>query len=96
MICGPTLTPSSALVAQTTIEQQLKDRAIPYTLQYPASSGPGAPKSSSAVAGMVPTLTVNTADLLKDGRAADVAMPRVYMQIRDWWKGGKCQVCEGF
>ena len=74
------------------IEQQLKDRGIPYILQYPAASGPGAPLSSSAVAGMVPTLAVNARDLLKDGRAADVAMPRVFMQIRDWWKGGKCQV----
>jgi mediator of RNA polymerase II transcription subunit 14 len=41
---------------------------------------------------MVPTLAVNTIDLLKDPRAADVAMPRVYMQIQDWWKGGKCHV----
>ncbi|RSH89438.1 mediator complex subunit [Saitozyma podzolica] len=82
----------NALVSQTIIEQQLKDRAIPYTLQYPPASGPGAPKSGSAVAGMVPTLAVNTIDLLKDPRAADVAMPRVYMQIQDWWKGGKCHV----
>lgn len=85
---------TSALVSQTIIEQQLKDRAIPYTLQYPPASGPGAPKSGSAVAGMVPTLAVNTIDLLKDPRAADVAMPRVYMQIQDWWKGGKCHVGE--
>ncbi len=41
---------------------------------------------------MVPTLCVKARDLLKDGRAADVAMPKVYMRIRDWWKGGKCQV----
>lgn len=74
------------------MEQQLKDRSIPYTLQYPRKSGAGAPVSASAVAGMVPILCVNARDLLKDGRAADVAMPKVFMQIRDWWKGGKCQV----
>jgi mediator of RNA polymerase II transcription subunit 14 len=41
---------------------------------------------------MIPTLAVLTRDLLKDDRAAEVALPRVYMQIKDWWKGGKCQV----
>ncbi|ORX34998.1 hypothetical protein BD324DRAFT_603832 [Kockovaella imperatae] len=83
---------SNALVAQTIIEQQLKDRSIPYTLQYPPITGKGAPKSSSAVAGMIPALCVNTRDLLKDARVAEVAMPRVYIQIRDWWKGHQCQV----
>ena len=41
---------------------------------------------------MIPTVCVKARDLLKDGRAADVAMPNVYMQIAHWWKGGKCQV----
>jgi mediator of RNA polymerase II transcription subunit 14 len=85
----------SALVAQTIVEQQLKDRSIPYTLQYPPTAGPGAPTSPSAVAGMVPTLCVKAKDLLKDGRAAEVAMPRVFIQIRDWWKGGQCHVSAG-
>ncbi|ORY27374.1 hypothetical protein BCR39DRAFT_589263 [Naematelia encephala] len=83
---------ANALVAQTIVEQQLKDRSIPYSLHYPPASGSGSPRSSSAVAGMVPTLLVDAGDLLKDGRAADVAMPRVYMQIREWWKGDKCSV----
>lgn len=83
---------SNALVAQTIVEQQLKDRAIPHTLQYPPTSGPGAPKSKSAVAGMIPTLVVNARDLLKDGRASDVARPKVFMQIKDWWKSGQCSV----
>lgn len=44
------------------------------------------------VSSMVPTLVVRSADLLKDGRAVDVAMPNVFLQITDWWKGGKCKV----
>ncbi|KAK4683698.1 mediator of RNA polymerase II transcription subunit 14, partial [Tremellales sp. Uapishka_1] len=83
---------ANALVAQTIVEQQLKDRSIPYTQQYPPSTGSGAPRSLSAVAGMIPTLSVDTKDLLQDPRATEVAMPKVFMQIRDWWKGGKCQV----
>jgi len=55
-------------------------------------SGPNAPRSSSAVAGMIATIVVKVEDLLQDGRAAEVAMPLVYLQIKDWWKGGKCQV----
>lgn len=82
----------SALVAQSIIESQLKSRSIPYILSLPPTSGPGAPRSRSAIAGLVPTFTVNSADLLKDGKAGDVAMPRVYLQIKDWWKGGKCSV----
>ncbi|OCF71301.1 hypothetical protein I204_07928 [Kwoniella mangroviensis CBS 8886] len=86
---------SNALVAQTLIEQQLKERNIPFNAQYPPTSGPGAPRSSSALAGMVPTICVDVGDLLRDGKtgaAADVAMPKVGMQIEDWWKGGRCEV----
>jgi mediator of RNA polymerase II transcription subunit 14 len=74
------------------VEQQLKDRSIPYAKRYPEVTGPKAPQSSSAVAGMIPTIVVHVKDLLQDHRAAEVAMPRVYLQIKDWWKGGKCQV----
>ena len=72
------------------VEQQLKDRSIPYTLQYPPISGKGAAASPSTVAGMIPTICANVNDLLKVGRANDVALPRVHIQLRDWWKGGKC------
>lgn len=41
---------------------------------------------------MVPTIVVSVKDLLKDDKMADVAMPKVFMQIKDWWNGGKCQV----
>lgn len=82
---------SSVLVAQTIVEHQLKDRQIPYTLRYPASTS-SLHGSSSVVSRMVPTLVIRSADLLKDGRAMDVAMPNVFMQITDWWKGQKCQV----
>lgn len=41
---------------------------------------------------MIATIVVKVEDLLQDGRAAEVAMPLVYLQIKDWWKGGKCQV----
>ena len=85
----------NALVAQTTVEQQLKDRSVPYFIQYPPSSGPGAPTSSSAVAGMVPTLCVLAKDLLRGGNVTDVAMPKVFMQIKNWWTGGRCQVSFG-
>ena len=88
---GHTLT-VSALVAQTIVEQQLKDRSIPHTLQYPPSTGPGSARSPSAVAGMVPTICVNVHDLLKDRRASDTAQPKVYIQLKDWWKGEKCKV----
>nr|XP_019048596.1 hypothetical protein I302_02368 [Kwoniella bestiolae CBS 10118]OCF27526.1 hypothetical protein I302_02368 [Kwoniella bestiolae CBS 10118] len=86
---------SNALVAQTIIEQQLKERNIPFTAQYPPTTGPGAPRSSSALAGLVPTICVDVRDLLRDGKtgaAADVAMPKVGMQIENWWKGGRCEV----
>jgi mediator of RNA polymerase II transcription subunit 14 len=83
---------SSAMVAQSILEQQLKDRSIPYTLQAPPATGPGAPQSRAAVAGMVPALVMNVADLLKDPRAAEVARSKVYMQLKGWWKGGKCTV----
>jgi mediator of RNA polymerase II transcription subunit 14 len=82
----------SASVAKILVEQQLKDRSIPFTEKLPELSGPNAPRSLSAVAGMVATIVVKVEDLLQDGRAAEVAMPLVYLQIKDWWKGGKCQV----
>ncbi|KAK8844610.1 hypothetical protein IAR55_006457 [Kwoniella newhampshirensis] len=89
----------NALVAQTIVEQQLKDRSIPYTQQYPPASGPGAPRSASPLAGMVPTVCVDVGDLLRGGvkgggggAALEVAMPRVCLQIEGWWKGGQCEV----
>lgn len=82
----------SALVAQSIIESQLKARAIPFNLHFPPTTGPAAPKSRSPIAGMIPTFVVHAADLLKDGRADDVAMPKVYMQIKEWWTGSKCSV----
>ncbi|OCF33140.1 hypothetical protein I316_05185 [Kwoniella heveanensis BCC8398] len=87
---------SNALVAQAIIEQQLKERSIPYTIQYPPATGPGAPRSTSALAGMVPTVCVDVRDLLRDGKsggaAVEVALPKVGMQIENWWKGGICEV----
>ena len=84
------------MVAQSILEQQLKDRSIPYTMQLPASAGPGAPGSRAAIAGMVPALVINVADLLKDPRAAEVARAKVYMHLKGWWKGGICTVsCTG-
>lgn len=83
---------TSALVAQMLVEQQLKDRSIPYVKRYPEATGPSAPLSSSAVAGMIPTIKVETENLLQDHRAAEVAMPHVFLQLKDWWKGGTCQV----
>jgi mediator of RNA polymerase II transcription subunit 14 len=81
------------MVAQSILEQQLKDRAIPYNLQMPPTSGSGAPQSRAAIAGMIPSLVMNVGDLLKDPRAAEVARSKVYMQLKGWWKGGKCSVC---
>lgn len=87
---------NSGLVAQTIVEQQLKDRSIPYTLKYPPAVGStseaAAAKSTSAVAGMIPTIEVDVKDLLKDRRASDVANPKVLIQLKDWWNGGKCKV----
>jgi mediator of RNA polymerase II transcription subunit 14 len=83
-------------VAQTIVEQQLKDRSIPYSLKYPPATGEtaeaGAAKSTSAVAGMIPTIEVDVHDLLRDRRASDVANPKVLIQLKDWWNGGKCKV----
>ena len=73
------------------VEQQLKDRAIPYSEQYPRPPSESS-HTSSAIAGLIPNIVVNAKDLLNDGRAADVAMPKVFLQIKDWWKAGKCQV----
>jgi len=83
---------ANALVAQTIVEQQLKNRSIPYTLQYPPPSGQAAALSKSPIAGMIPSIVVQSSNLLKDDRAADVAAPKVYLQIKDWWKAGKCKV----
>nr|XP_018266491.1 uncharacterized protein I303_00466 [Kwoniella dejecticola CBS 10117]OBR88649.1 hypothetical protein I303_00466 [Kwoniella dejecticola CBS 10117] len=90
---------SNALVAQTIIENQLKERNIPFTAQYPSaiqsSSGASSTRSTSALAGMVPTICVDVRDLLRDGKrgaAVDVAMPKVGMQIENWWTGGRCEV----
>lgn len=80
----------NALVAQTIVEQQLKDRGIPYVPRYPDESDFPAPFSRSALAGMVPYICVNASDLFKDGRATDVAAPQVYFVLKDWWKGSKC------
>lgn len=52
-------------------------------------------RASSAIAGLIPNIVVNAKDLLNDGRAADVAMPKVFLQIKDWWKADKCQVSQG-
>lgn len=82
----------NALVAQTMIEQQLKDRGIPYTTHFPDDSDFPTPRSRSALAGMVPYICVNASDLFKDGRAAEVASPKVFLVINDWWQGAKCSV----
>lgn len=82
----------NALVAQTIVEQQLKDRGIPYVPRYPDESDFPAPFSRSALAGMVPYICVNASDLFKDGRATEVAAPQVYFVLRDWWMGSKCSV----
>lgn len=73
------------------MEQQLKDRAIPYAEQYPRAAASGDEKAMG-IAGLIPNIVVNAKDLLNDGRAAEVAMPKVFLQIKDWWKGDKCQV----
>ncbi|ODO09076.1 hypothetical protein I350_02675 [Cryptococcus amylolentus CBS 6273] len=92
---------SNALVAQNIVEQQLKDRSIPYTSVFPPPSGPASPKSNSPLAGMIPTLCVDVRDLLRSlGRkgagageaAVDVAFPKVWLQIEGWWDGGFCEV----
>ncbi|EKD02252.1 hypothetical protein A1Q2_03399 [Trichosporon asahii var. asahii CBS 8904] len=82
----------NALVAQTIVEQQLKDRGIPYIPRYPDESDFPAPFSRSALAGMVPYICVNASELFKDGRATEVAAPQVYFVLKDWWKGSKCSV----
>ncbi|KAL1409660.1 mediator complex subunit [Vanrija albida] len=82
----------NALVAQTMVEQQLKDRGIPYTTHFPEDTDFPSPRSRSALAGMVPNLCVNASDLFKDGRTAEVAAPKVFLVINDWWKGAKCSV----
>ncbi|TXT06056.1 hypothetical protein VHUM_03529 [Vanrija humicola] len=82
----------NALVAQTMVEQQLKDRGIPYTTHFPEETDFPSPRSRSALAGMVPNLCVNASDLFKDGRTAEVAAPKVFLVINDWWKGAKCSV----
>lgn len=82
----------NALVAQTMVEQQLKDRGIPYTTQFPDEADFAVPRSRSALAGMVPILCVNASHLFKDGRAAEVASPKVFLVIKDWWTGTQCSV----
>lgn len=82
----------NALVAQTMVEQQLKDRGIPYTIHFPDDSDFPTARSRSALAGMVPYLCANASDLFKDGRSAEVASPKVFLVINDWWKGAKCSV----
>ncbi|WVQ74051.1 hypothetical protein IAR50_003633 [Cryptococcus sp. DSM 104548] len=92
---------SNALVAQNIVEQQLKDRSIPYTSVFPPSTGPASPRSDSPLAGMIPTLCVDIRDLLRSlGRkgagageaAVDVALPKVWLQIEGWWDGKLCEV----
>ncbi|CAK9786479.1 hypothetical protein CC85DRAFT_270293 [Cutaneotrichosporon oleaginosum] len=82
----------NALVAQTMVEQQLKDRGIPYTAQFPDEDDFAVPRSRSALAGMVPNLCVNASHLFKDGRAAEVASPKVFLVIKNWWSGSQCNV----
>lgn len=83
----------SARVAHLKVEQQFKDRGIPYTLVFPPASSEAATAAKrSEVTHLIPSFCVNAKDLLKDGRAVDVAMPNVAMQIRGWWKSGPCQV----
>jgi mediator of RNA polymerase II transcription subunit 14 len=82
----------NALVAQTMVEQQLKDRGIPYTTQFPDENDFAVPRSRSALAGMVPNICVNASHLFKDGRAAEVASPKVFLVIKNWWSGRECNV----
>lgn len=88
------LTTTSARVAHLKVEQQFKDRGIPYTLVFPPPTKTGVDQkiADSRVIHLIPSFCVNAKDLLKDGRAVDVAMPNVAMQIRGWWKSGPCQV----
>ena len=83
---------ASASAALDLIQNQLKARSIPYTLQQDTSGNRALKGATMPMAGLLPTICLQSVDLLKEDRAADVAMPRIYMNLKSWWEGGKCQV----
>lgn len=114
---------SSARVAHTRVEQQLKARGIAYTHVSPLSSPPSSlggiglgmgmvahPTNNplgiqngiqtdparaihSSLASCVPTLCVQSKDILSGVPAAEAAMPNIRIIPINWWSTDrKCQV----
>lgn len=86
----------SARVSHTKVEQQLKSRGIPYTNVSPSVSPDimrDIPRGiHSSLASSVPTLCVQSKDILSGVPAAEAAMPNIRVIPVNWWSDQKCQV----
>ncbi|KAI0068848.1 MED14-domain-containing protein [Artomyces pyxidatus] len=80
-----------ARVAHTKVEQQFKANQIPYTHVYPSSPamGPILPSSlkhlHSSLSQTIPTLCVQSADILSGSPAFEAAMPNIRVIPLSWW-----------
>lgn len=96
--CDEYLTSSrnfSARVAYTKVEKQFKLRAIPYTHVNPHSGllvTPELAHIQSSLARSVPSLCVQSSDILSGAPAAEAAMPNIRVIPLNWWSERKAQV----
>jgi len=86
---------SSARVAYTRVERQFKLRGIPYTHVNPMTTPRVTPELEhiqSSLARSVPSLCVQSSDILSGAPAAEAAMPNIRVIPLNWWSDKKAQV----
>ncbi|KAI0031227.1 mediator complex subunit MED14-domain-containing protein [Vararia minispora EC-137] len=79
-----------ARVAHMNVEKQFKQHSIPYTHVFPsaglASSMPTSiPQVHSALSTNIPSLCVQSTDIIKEDKALDAAMPNIRVIPLAWW-----------
>lgn len=90
-----TLGYKSARVAYTKVEQQFKLRGIPYAHVNPTNGAPVTTELAhiqSSLARSVPSLCVQSSDILSGAPAAEAAMPNIRVIPLNWWSDKKAQV----
>jgi mediator of RNA polymerase II transcription subunit 14 len=75
------------------VELQLKQHSIPYKHVFPSAGLAALPSSvgqvHSALSAHIPSLCVQSADIIKEDMALDAAMPNIRVVPLAWWAGAR-------
>ena len=90
---------SSARVAYTKVERQLKVHNIPCTYVNPATVGgipAGLSRMQSSLINSIPALCVKSSDLLAGAEGVEAAMANIRIIPLHWWADQRMEVCQVF